>query len=164
MIALLHGYVYGLGIDLSAACDIRLCAADARFSVKEVDIGIAADLGTLTRLPVVVGGNGSWVKEVSLTGREFRAPEAERVGFVSGVCKDKEGLVKEGLGLAERIAGKSPLAVVGTKHLLDATTGMGVDEHLRYTAAWNASALQSGDVGTAVTAVGERRKPRFAKL
>lgn len=102
---------------------MRICAADTRFAVKEVDIGIAADIGTLTRLPKVVGG-GSWVKDVCLSGRGFRAAEAERVGLVSWVGKSRgEGgkgeVVGEAVRWAELVGGKSPVAVQGTKEILN---------------------------------------------
>src|SRR5437016_3754879 len=67
VIALMHGYVYGAGIDLSTACDIRFCAANAVFCIKETDIGLAADVGTLARLPKVLGGLTSFAKEAALS-------------------------------------------------------------------------------------------------
>ena len=79
---------------MSLACDIRLSTADTRFSVKEVHIGLAADIGTLSRLPHSVG-NASWVKEVALTARVFGSDEALRVGLVSGVYQDKGKAVAE---------------------------------------------------------------------
>jgi delta(3,5)-delta(2,4)-dienoyl-CoA isomerase len=94
VIAVLHGISYGLALDMCLACDIRIAAGDTRFSVKEVDIGIAADIGTLSRLPHSVG-SASWVKEVALSARIFGAEEALRVGLVSGVYEDKKGAVEE---------------------------------------------------------------------
>jgi delta(3,5)-delta(2,4)-dienoyl-CoA isomerase len=94
VICVLHGISYGLAIDMSCACDIRIAAHDTRFSVKEVDIGIAADVGTLSRLPKAVG-NASWVKDVCLSARVFGAEEALRVGFVSAVYEGKERCVEE---------------------------------------------------------------------
>ncbi len=164
VIALMHGYAYGLGIDLATACDIRFCAEGTRFCVKEVDIGLAADVGTLSRLPKVMCGLTSWVKEVCLSAREFDAAEADRVGFVSRVLRDKEELVKEGLKMAGLIAGKSPVAVQGTKNILDATKGRTVEDNLNYTAAWNAAMLQSSDVERAMGAGLKRRTPTFEKL
>ena len=99
VISILHGICYGLAVDIACATDIRLAAADAKISVKEVDIGIAADIGTLSRLPKIVG-SASWVKEVVLTARVFGAEEAREKGFVSAVFKDKEEALKEGLRLA----------------------------------------------------------------
>lgn len=118
VIVLLHGISFGLAIDLSCAADIRIASKDARMCVKEVDIGLAADIGTLSRLPKVVG-SGSWVKEVCLSAREFGADEAMRVGFVSQVVNDKADGVEKGLALAKLIAEKSPVAVLGTKELLN---------------------------------------------
>src|SRR5436190_2672180 len=118
VICVMHGVTWGLGIDLSTCADIRLCARDTRFSVKEVDIGLAADIGTLTRLPKVVGHYG-WVKEVCLTARVFGSEEALRVGFVNAVYANKEDTVRAALEMAGLMAGKSPVAVQGTKELLN---------------------------------------------
>jgi enoyl-CoA hydratase/carnithine racemase len=114
----MHGYAFGLAIDLSCCADIRIASKDTKFSVKEVDIGLAADIGTLARLPKIVG-NHSWVKEVTLTARVFGAEEAYRVGFVSHVTENKEKAVEKAVGLATLIASKSPIAVQGTKELLN---------------------------------------------
>lgn len=94
VIAVLHGISFGLALDLSLACDIRLSTTSTRFSVKEVDIGLAADIGTLSRLPKAVG-NSSWVKEICLTARIFGGEEAQSVGLVSGVYGDKSEAVQE---------------------------------------------------------------------
>lgn len=118
VIAAMHGINFGLGIDLSVATDIRYCAADTKFSVKEVDIGLAADIGTLSRLPKAVGSY-SWVKEVCLTARVFDAKEAKEVGYVSAVFDNKEVMIEKALATAKLIASKSPVAVQGTKELLN---------------------------------------------
>jgi delta(3,5)-delta(2,4)-dienoyl-CoA isomerase len=118
VVVLLHGYSYGLGIDMSVAADIRICTQDAKMCVKEVDIGIAADIGTLTRLPKS-GVSLSWVKDVCLTAREFYPEEAQRVGFVSSVFASKEEGIKGGLDICNKIAQKSPIAIFGTKELLN---------------------------------------------
>ena len=160
----MHGYSYGLAIDIVTACDIRLCSEDTRFCVKEVDIGLAADVGTLSRLPKVMGGLTSWVKEVCLSAREFDAAEAYRVGFMSRVLSDKEEMIKEGVRMGKLIASKSPVAVQGTKNILDATRGRTVEDNLAYTAVWNAAMLQSSDVERAMGAGLARRTPTFEKL
>ena len=118
IICVMHGYTYGLGIDISTCADVRICSADTRFAVKEVDIGLAADIGTLSRLPKVVGSQ-SWVKDVALSARVFGAEEALKVGFVSNVFPGKNQAVGEGIRWAAMIAGKSPVAVQGTKELLN---------------------------------------------
>ena len=165
IIALMHGYTFGLGIDLSSACDIRFCLADTKFCVKEVDIGLAADVGTLSRLPKVVGGVTSWVKEVCLSARVFSAEEAKQNNFVSRVISGgKAELLKEGLSFAQYIAGKSPVAVQGTKAILDAAWGRTVEDNLNYTAVWNAAMLQSTDVQRAMMSGLRKKTPTFEKL
>ncbi|PYH81289.1 enoyl-CoA hydratase/isomerase family protein [Aspergillus uvarum CBS 121591] len=159
----MHGFSLGLAIDLSVAADVRVCTEDVRFAVKEVDIGLAADIGTLSRLPKVVGSFG-WVKEVSLTAREFGAAEALRVGFVTHVFKDKEAAVQGALALASRMAGKSPVAVQGTKEFLNWSRDRRVEDGLRYTAVWNSAALQTKDVEAALLSGIQKRKPTFEKL
>ncbi|KAF4534722.1 Enoyl- hydratase isomerase [Lasiodiplodia theobromae] len=164
VIAVLHGISYGLAIDLSLACDIRLCAADAQFAVKEVDIGLAADIGTLTRLPKSVG-SASWAKDVALTARVFGAEEALREGFVSGpVYPSKDAAVAAGLEKARLIATKSPVAVQGTKELLNYSRDHTTEEGLRYTAVWNSAMLQTNDIKDALMSGLKKTKPKFAKL
>ncbi len=144
---------------------MRICAKDARFAVKEVDIGIAADIGTLSRLPKVVR-SGSWVKDVCLSARMFGAEEAEKVGFVSWVGKKggKEEVVGEALRWAEGVAGKSPVAVQGTKEILRWCWDRSVEDGLRYTSVWNSAMLQSEDTMEAMMSGITKKKPRFAKL
>ncbi|KAH7135199.1 ClpP/crotonase-like domain-containing protein [Dendryphion nanum] len=163
VIAILHGVAFGLAMDLSLACDVRLATRDARLSVKEVDIGIAADIGTLSRLPHAVG-NASWVKDVCLSARIFGAEEAERVGLVSGVYANKEEAVAKGLELAKTIAEKSPVATTGTKEILNYSRDRTVQDGLSYTAVWNSAMLQTRDVKDAMLSGIQKRKPRFEKL
>jgi delta(3,5)-delta(2,4)-dienoyl-CoA isomerase len=131
--------------------------------VKEVDIGIAADIGTLSRLPKAVG-NFSWVKDIALSARIFGGDEALRVGLVSGVYKDKAEAVAEALKLASLIASKSPVAVLGTKELLNYSRDHSVQDGLAYTAVWNAAMLQTADMKDAMLSGMQKRKPTFAKL
>ena len=159
----MHGYAYGAAIDLATACDIRFCASNTTFCVKETDIGLAADVGTLARLPKVLGLT-SFVKEVALSARPFLADEALKQGLVSRVLSSKEELVAEGLKLAELIASKSPVAVQGTKNVLDYAWGRTVEENNNYVAVWNAGMLQSTDVEIAMTSGLQKRKPTFEKL
>lgn len=118
VIAVLHGVAYGLAIDLTSACDIRYAAQGTRFAVKEVDIGIAADIGTLTRLPKA-NLPMSFIKEVALTAREFSAAEALQVGYVSAVLETKADAMAKALDTAKLIAAKSPIAVQATKDVVN---------------------------------------------
>ncbi|KAJ4306234.1 hypothetical protein N0V88_001032 [Collariella sp. IMI 366227] len=163
VICVMHGISYGLAIDISTCADVRICAKDTRFSVKEVDIGLAADIGTLARLPKIVGSL-SWVKDVCLTARDFGAAEALAVGFVSQVHESKAAALAAGVKMAAFIATKSPVAVQGTKELLNHSRDHSVDDNLRYTGVWNAAALQTTDVPAALMSVLQKQKPTFEKL
>lgn len=163
VIVAMHGFSLGLAIDLSTAADVRVCSRDAKFAVKEVDIGLAADIGTLSRLPKVVGNYG-WVKEVALSARFFGADEALRVGFVNAVYESKARAVEEAFKLASLIASKSPVAVQGTKEILNYSRDHTVPEGLRYTAVWNSAALQTKDVSDALFSGIQKRTPTFEKL
>ncbi|KAJ4157387.1 hypothetical protein NW754_009033 [Fusarium falciforme] len=163
VICVVHGISIGLAIDIACCADIRICASNTRFAVKEVDIGLAADIGTLARLPKLVGST-SWVKDVCLTARDFSAQEALSVGFVSQVHEGKEAAVQAGVALAATLASKSPVAVQGTKELLNYGRDHSVDESLRYTKVWNAAAVQSKDFSQALMSGLKKTKPRFEKL
>lgn len=144
---------------------MRFCTSDTKFCVKEVDIGLAADVGTLSRLPKVVGGVTSWVKDVCLSARPFSAEEALKNNFVSRVVSGgKSSLLKEGLETAVYLANKSPVAVQGTKNILDAAWGRTVEDSLNYTAVWNAGMLQSTDVQRAMLSGLQKKTPTFEKL
>jgi len=163
VIVAMHGFALGLAIDLSTAADIRICSRDVKFAVKEVDIGLAADIGTLSRLPKVVGNYG-WVKEVALTARVFGAEEALRVGFVNSVHEDRQATINAGLKLASLTASKSPVAVQGTKEILNWSRDHSVQDGLRYTGVWNSAALQTKDVSAALLSGLQKRTPTFEKL
>ncbi|KAJ3408065.1 putative enoyl CoA hydratase [Chytridiales sp. JEL 0842] len=161
VVAAIHGVCIGGGVDLITACDIRYCSEDALFSVREVDIGLAADVGTLQRLPKVVG-NQSWVREVCMTARNFGAAEASQQGLVSGVVKDKAVLVEHCMKLAKSLASKSPVAVAGTKHVLNYSRDHTVAEGLKYVGLWNASMLNTEDLAVAFQASMKKQKPNFS--
>ncbi|KAL0959103.1 hypothetical protein HGRIS_014400 [Hohenbuehelia grisea] len=118
VIVAVHGLVLGLGIDIMGYCDVRYTASNASFSIKEVDIGLAADIGTLATLPKATG-NQSLLNELAFSTKQFSAAEAEKLGFVSKVVPGgRDEVVAEALTLAQTIASKSPYAVASTKHLL----------------------------------------------
>lgn len=150
VIAAIHNIAYGLAIDILSAVDIRYAEEDARFSIKEVDAGLAADIGTLQRFPKIVA-NDSWVRELCFTGREFDSKEALEHGFLSRVVKGgKKGVLNEAIQTAIIMAGKSPVALRNTKHLLLHSRDHSVQEGLEYTAAWNSAGLQSEEIPQAV--------------
>ncbi|XP_068601360.1 delta(3,5)-Delta(2,4)-dienoyl-CoA isomerase, mitochondrial [Brachionichthys hirsutus] len=166
VVVAVHGACVGAGVDLITACDIRLCTQDAWFQVKEVDIGLAADVGTLQRLPKVIGSR-SLVNELALTARKMYADEAQSSGLVSRVFADKEAMMAGALEMAGEIAGRSPVAVQGTKINLIYSRDHSVAEGLDYMATWNMSMLQSQDVMKSAQATMEKKSPKtaaFSKL
>ncbi|CAI4215219.1 unnamed protein product [Parascedosporium putredinis] len=163
VICILHGVSLGLAIDIAVCADIRIAAEGTQLAVKEVDVGLAADIGSLARLPKVVG-NSSWVKEVCLTARTFSPQEALAVGFVSQVHPNKQAAVEAGLKMAASIAGKSPVAVQGTKEILNHARDHSIEENLRYTAVWNSAMVLSDDFKKAILAGLTKKKPTFEKL
>ena len=150
VIAAIHGGCIGAGVDLAAACDIRIASADAFFQIAEVDVGITADLGTLQRLTHMLPDG--MVRELAYTGRRMDAEEALRLGLVNRLLADREAAIAAGLDLARTIASKSPLAVAGAKRSLDYSRGRTVEDGLRDVALWNAGTLVSGDVDAAIKA------------
>jgi len=164
VIAAVHGPVIGLGVDIICACDIRYASSDATFAVKEVDIGVAADIGTLAYLPKITG-NHSLVRELVYTARSFSAAEADKLGLVSKVVEGgREGVVKAALDLAITIAGKSPIAVAGSKHLISHARDHTIAENLDYTAIWNGGALQTIDGESCLQARKTKETPKFMPL
>ncbi|GAA5981435.1 hypothetical protein JCM11641_004762 [Rhodosporidiobolus odoratus] len=164
VIVAVHGLCLGAGVDVAAACDVRLCSSDAVFAIKEVDIGLAADVGSLQRLPKVTS-NGSQLTELALTARNFGAQEAEKLGLVSRVVQGgREEVLDAALILAKVIAAKSPIATLSTKHLLNHARDHSVQEGLEYTQAWNMAMLQSADIPTALASFAGKTPPEFAKL
>ncbi|WWD18439.1 hypothetical protein CI109_102891 [Kwoniella shandongensis] len=164
VIAALFGTAVGLAIDIASACDIRLAASNTVFGIFEVNVGLAADIGTLQRFPKIIG-NDSKVRELALTGRKFLAGEAKEIGFLSEVVQGGRGeVIAAAVEIAKVIAEKSPVAVVGTKHLLNHSRDHTVDEGLEYTATWNMAMLQSTDTSTAMKAVLKKQTPKFPHL
>jgi len=160
VLASIHGACVGGGIDLVTACDLRYCGPAAWFSVKEIDVGIVADVGTLQRLPRIVGEGVA--REMAFTARAVDAREAQAIGLVNR-CFDSADALFEGVAaMAAALAGKSPLALRGTKAILNHARDHGVAEGLEYVAAWNAAMLRSADLEEALAASREKRAPRFA--
>jgi enoyl-CoA hydratase len=159
VIAAVHGWCIGGGIDLITACDVRLASACARFSVRETRMAIVADVGTLQRLPGIVGRGIA--AELCLTGDDVDAERARAIGLVNAVHPDAAATHEAARAMAARIAANSPLAVQGTKRVLEYCQGKSVEDGLAFVATWNAAFLQSDDLGEAVAAFFEKRPPRF---
>lgn len=163
MICALFGTSYGIAVDIACCCSLRLCSQDAVFAVKEIDVGIAADLGTLTRLPKIVGSSG-WAQYVCLTGSPFKAEEALGQGFVTEVLPSREEALDRAVRVAGLIAGKSPVASTAVKAIMNHARDHTIAQSLHYTGVWNAAALQTEDVSKAIMTFKSKQVPRFSKL
>ena len=159
VIAAIHGYCIGGGVDVATACDIRLASADAVFSVRETKVAIVADLGSLQRLPRIVGKGH--VAELAYTGKDITATRAAQIGLVNEVLPDFDSVVDAAQALAADMAANSPLVVEGTKAVLRACEDRSVTDGLDYVAVWNSAFLQSDDLVEAMTAFIEKRTPDF---
>jgi enoyl-CoA hydratase len=139
VLAAIHGGCIGGGVDIVTACDIRYCTEDAYFTVKEVDFGIVADIGTLQRLPHLL--HPGMVAELAFTGRKMYGPEAAAQGMVNRTFADREALMSRVLEIATAIAAKSPRVIAGIKHNLLYKREHGTAESLRYVARYSAELL-----------------------
>ncbi|MCR8897544.1 crotonase/enoyl-CoA hydratase family protein [Gordonia sp. GONU] len=159
VVAAISGWCIGGGVDLICAADIRYASADATFSIREVKVGMVADVGTLARLPFIIGDGH--MRELALTGKDFDAARAEKIGLVNDVADDQEAALTLARETAREIADNPPLVVHGIKDVLGHSRSAAVHDSLRYVAAWNSAFLPSEDLSEAITAVFEKRKPEF---
>jgi enoyl-CoA hydratase len=160
VLAAIHGYCLGGAIDMIAACDMRYSTANAQFAIKEIDIGMAADVGTLQRLPRIIGDG--IMRELAYTGRTIDGEEARSIGLVNRTFSDAESLLEGVKAIAREIASKSPVAIRGTKEMIRYMRDHRVDDGLEYVATWNAAMLQSVDLRVAMTAQMNKQPAEFA--
>ena len=159
VLAAIHGYCLGGGIDLICACDMRYCSSDAQFSIKEIDVGMTADVGTLQRLPKLIGEG--MVRELAYTGRGVAGPEAKEIGLVNHSYASAGTLFHEVAKIAATIAKKSPLSIRGIKEMVTYARDHSVADGLNYVATWNAAMLVSDDLTEAMTAARGKREAKF---
>lgn len=155
VIAAVHGACIGAAIDLISACDIRIAAADTKFSIEEINVGMAADVGTLQRLPKLMAPG--IVKELSYSGRRFSAAEAKSWGFVNSVGSDRDQTISAALKLAHQIAAKSPMGIAGIKRAIDYAIDHTVADGLEQIADWNGGMLRPEELRTALNARRDRQ-------
>ncbi|CAF4241680.1 unnamed protein product [Rotaria sp. Silwood2] len=151
VIAAIHGHCIGAGVDLSACCDIRYSSRETKFSIKEVDMGLAADVGTLQILPKFIT-NHSLFRELVFTSRTFDTNEAQQIGFLSRVFDTREAVLDAAIDLASVIARKSPVAVQGSKINLNYARDHTIDDNFNFISTWNSSMLMSEDIVKSVMA------------
>lgn len=159
VIAAVQGWCIGGGVDLIAAADVRLASADAKFSVREARLAIVADVGSLQRLRGIIGEGQ--LRELALTGKDISAARAQKIGLVNDVYPDAEQLMAAALDMAAEMAANSPLAVAGTKSVLNEDREEQVARGLRHVALWNSAFLHSEDLLEAVAAMQDRRPGVF---
>lgn len=162
VIAAVHGACIGAGVDVITACDIRLSTENSWFTIQEVNVGITADVGTLQRAPHVLPLG--IVKELAYTGRKMLPDEALRLGFINHTASDKAALIERAFSLAQEIASKSPLAVAGTKAVLNHARDHSVADGLDYVATWNSGQLIGEDLMKAATASMMKQEAEFDDL
>jgi enoyl-CoA hydratase len=160
VIAAIHGYCVGGGLDMVTACDIRLCSEDALFSLKEAAVGFVADVGVLQRIPLIVGQGIA--RELAYTAGMVPAVRAREILLVNEVFKTRTDLFEGAEKMAAEIAGNSPLAVQASKNVLNFCRGKTVEDGLAYVASVSANIIPSDDLMEAFSAFAENRKPKFA--
>jgi len=159
VIAAIHGKCIGGGIDMITSCDVRLATKDASFSIKETEIGLVADLGTLQRIHRIVGSGIA--REMAFTADFIDAQRALSSGFVNAVYDDQDALLAAARAMAARIAGLSPIVLQGTKIAMNFAEDHTVEDSLNQIALWNSAFLKSDDLVEAVTAFMQKRTPKF---
>jgi len=159
VIAAIHGYCIGAGLNMATACDIRLCSADASFSLREAAVGFVADVGVLQRIPHIVGQGIA--RELAYTAKSIDAKRAKEVLLVNEVFESQEALMAGAEKMAMEIVACSPLAVQASKNVLNYGVGKSVDDGLKYVASISANIIPSNDLFEAMTAMMEKRKPNF---
>ena len=162
VIAAIHGGCVGGAVDLVTACDIRLASVDAFFCIQEINIGMAADVGTLQRLPKIIPD--SKMREMAYTGRRMYAEEAKESGLVSDTFESNEKLLEAANNLAKEIATKSPIAIHGLKAVMNYSRDHSVSDSLDFNALWSGAMLSQRDMTEAMTANMEKRDASFDKL
>lgn len=159
IIAAVNGKCIGGGLDIACACDIRLCTEDASFSLREAGIGLVADMGVLQRLPLIVGQG--FAREMAYTARYYTAREVEKMGLVNGVFTDQAAMMEGAKKLAAEIAENAPLAVEGSKEVLNYSRNKPVWDGMLYAAHKNMVLIGSEDMKESGRAFMEKRKPQF---
>ena len=162
VIAAVHGGVIGGALDLITACDMRFASNDAFFCIQEINIGMAADVGTLQRLPKIIPD--SKMREMAYTGRRMLADEAKDSGLVGEIYETQDEMLDAVHKLAAEIASKSPVAIYGLKAVMNYSRDHNVSDSLDFNALWSGAMLSQADMTEAMTAQMEKRDANFDKM
>jgi len=158
-IAIIQKHCIGGGLDLISACDLRYAVSDASFSLREAKVGIVADMGSLQRLPAIIGEGAT--RELALTGKDIGAAEAFRIGLVNRIGEDWEATYREAWKTAQEIAENPSIVIRGVKQVLKFGRDKSLPDALNYVAVWNAALLDTQDFRKAIQGFRERKKPVF---
>jgi enoyl-CoA hydratase len=162
VIAAIQGGCVGGGVDMSSACDIRYCTADAFFVIQEINIGLTADAGTFPRLCRLIPQG--WVRELAYTGARLTAHRAREIGLVNEIFDTHEEVVAHALAVAREIANKAPLAIAGSKVMINYARDHSIGDTLDYLAVWQAGMYRRADTAEAIAAKAEKRAADFPDL
>ena len=162
VIAAIQGGCIGGAVDFTSACDIRYCTADAFFTIMEINIGMTADVGTFPRLCKLIPEG--WVRELAYTGRRLPAQRAKEIGLVNEVFDTHEAVVAHALATAREIASKSPLAVAGSKVMINYARDHTIKDGLDYIAVWQTGMFSGPHMAETFAAKQEGREPVFPDL
>ena len=162
VIAAIQGGAIGGGVDLVTACDLRYMTEDGFLSIYEINIGMTADVGTFPRITHLLPEG--IVKELAYTGRRISAQEAKQHGLVNEIYTDHEAMLEATMGIARQIATKAPLAVYGSKKIINYSRDHSTADSLDYISLWNASMLQPDEISEAFAAAQEEREGDFVNL
>ena len=159
VISAVQGGCIGGALDLVCATEMRYCTQDAFFTIKETELGMTADLGTLQRLPQLIPTG--LARELAYTGRKMHADEALRSGLVNQVFSDSEHMLAAVMQIAKEIAARSPLAVTGCKQMINYARDHSVADSLNYMATWQAGMFQPTDMMQTFAAKMQNKLPAF---
>lgn len=162
VLAAVQGGCVGGGVDMVSACDIRYATRDAFFCIQEINLGMTADVGTFPRLCHLIPEG--WVRELAYTGRRLGAEKARDIGLVNEVYDSQEAMLDSVMATAREIASKSPLAVAGSKVMINYARDHTVADGLDYIATWQTGMFQPADMTESFAARTEGRSPRFQEL
>ncbi|MCX7357785.1 MAG: crotonase/enoyl-CoA hydratase family protein [Alphaproteobacteria bacterium] len=162
VIAAVQGGCIGAGVDMTSACDIRFCTNDAFFQIAEINIGMTADVGTFPRLCKLIPEG--WVRELAYSGRRLPAEKAKAIGLVNETFATQEAMITHVLELAREIAEKAPVAVAGSKRMINHARDHSIADGLDYIATWQAGMFSPPHMMEAFAAKAQKRAPEFANL
>ena len=158
----IHGGCIGGALDLVCAADCRYATEDAYFTIKETELGMTADVGTLQRFPKLV--SPGIVRELAYTGRKFTAQEAKDMGLVNAVFPDQDSLIAGVIDIAKSIAKNSPLAVTGCKEMINYSRDHSVEDSLKYMATWQSGMFRPNDMMKSFAAKAQKSDAVFDEV